>query len=94
MSLHIYRNRIRLIDHHIKTKAPGNIKSLANKLKLSSAGAYKFLEEMKEEGFPIAYSKKERRYVYTKHGKMIGYVFMEDTTDLEQKKNAGAVKNF
>ncbi len=75
MSLHLYRKRIRVIDHHISTKTTGNIETLARKLELSVAGAYKFLEEMKGEGFPIAYSRKENRSCYTKPGKMIGYVF-------------------
>lgn len=82
MSLHLYRKRIRIVDHHISIKTPGNIKILAKKLNLSVSGAYKFLEEMREEGFPIAYQKKENRYFYTKQGKMIGYVFMEDQLDL------------
>lgn len=89
MSLHIYRKRISIIDYHIKTQAAGNIKALANKIHLSEAGAYKFLEEMKEEGFPIAYSRKENRYYYTKSGKMIGYVFFEDDINLPYEKTGG-----
>lgn len=61
MSFHIYRSRLKIVDHHIATKATGNIESLARKLELSVPGSYKFLEEMREEGFPIAYSKKENR---------------------------------
>lgn len=95
MSLHIYRSRLKIVDHHITTKAAGNIESLSKKLALSVAGAYKFLEEMKEEGFPIVYSKKENRYCYTKKGRMVGYVFMEDTTDFgEEKSVGGGGKNF
>jgi hypothetical protein len=87
MSLHTYRERIEILNHHITTNTPGNIEILARKLKLSLAGAYKFLEEVKEEGFPIAYSRKENRYHYTKPGKMIGFVFVEDATDLPNEKN-------
>lgn len=79
MSLHIFRERLTIIDHHISTKATGNIQVLAHKLELSVAGAYKFLEEMKEEGFPIAYSKKDNQFYYTIPGKMNGYVFVKDT---------------
>jgi len=93
MSIHIYRNRIKIIHHHIKTKATGNIETLAKKLDLSRAAAYKFLEELKEEGFPIAYSKKENRFYYEKSGEMIGYAFVEDKPD-ENKNMRGGKKTF
>ena len=92
MSLHTNRNRITLIDRHICTKAHGNLETLAEKLGLSRAGTHKFLTELKEEGFPIAYSKKENRFYYTRPGKMVGFVFVEDRIDLENKKTAGGGK--
>ena len=88
MSLRKYRERLKIIDHHLQIKAPGNIRSLAYKLELSEAGAYKFLEEMKGEGFPIAYSKKENRYYYTKPRKMVGYIFVEDTDKNDEEKSS------
>lgn len=92
MSLHVYRNRLKIVDHHIRTKAAGNIEHLAHKLELSRAAAYKFLEEMKEEGFPIAYSKKDNRFYYSKKGSMIGYVFVEESSDNSEEKTRGGVK--
>ncbi len=89
MSLHIYRKRIKIVHHHIKTNTQGNIERLAKKLNLSRAGAYKFLDELKEEGFPIAYSKKDNQFYYSKSGSMIGYVFMEDPIDLGKEKTRG-----
>ena len=94
MSLHLYRRRIKIVDRHIKAKATGNIEHLAHKLELSRAGTYKFLEEMKEEGFPIAYSKMENRYCYSKPGKMIGYVFMEESVGDFDEKHSGGGKKF
>jgi predicted transcriptional regulator len=93
MSIRIYRQRINIVDYHIKTNATGNIETLANKLGLSVAGAYKFLEELKQEGFPIAYSRKENRYCYTKQGEMIGYVFVEESID-DADGRMGGVKTF
>jgi hypothetical protein len=62
---------------------------LAHKLALSRAAAYKFLEEMKGEDFPIAYSKKDNRFYYSKSGGMTGYVFVEDTIDFGEEKKRG-----
>jgi len=94
MSLHIYRSRLVIVDHHISTNAAGNIEHLAHKLELSRAAAYKFLEEMKEEGFPIAYSKKDNRFYYSKSGRMIGYAFVEESSDnnFEEKLRGGGKK--
>jgi DNA-binding IclR family transcriptional regulator len=91
MSIHNNRNRISIIDHHIRTKARGNIDILAHKLELSRAGTYKFLEEMKEEGFPIAYSKKDNRFYYTVAGKMVGYDFVKDIDCLDSIENNSRV---
>ena len=81
MSLHKYFERIKMIDHLIQTKRTGNILHLAQKLSLSKIGTYKFLQEMKEEGFPIAYSKKDKTYYYTKPGKIAEKLFYPDVTD-------------
>lgn len=66
------------VNRHIITKARGNITVLARKLGLHTAGAYKFLDEMRDQGFPIAYSKKENRFYYTERGKMAGYQFVRE----------------
>ena len=72
MNLRKTQERLNTVDYHITTKAKGNMGVLARKLGLSQSGAYKFLEEMKEEGFPIAYSKKENQFYYSEQGSMIG----------------------
>lgn len=89
MPIRIYRSRIKTVHHHIKTNTPGNIDRLAQKLNLSRAAAYKFLEELKEEGFPIAYSKKDNRFYYEKSGEMIGYVFVENKPDENKNRRGG-----
>ena len=92
MSLHKFRERLQIIDRYINTKGTGNTETNAHKSELSVSGTYKFLDEMKEEGFPIAYSKKENRFYYTVPGKMIGYVFVKDTDYDSGEKFAGGVK--
>lgn len=94
MPLHTYTNRIKIVDRLITTKATGNINVLARKLGLSRAATYKFIEELKEEGFPIAYSKKDNRFYYSKNGSMIGYVFVEESTDNSEEKSLGGGKKF
>lgn len=50
---------------------------------------------MKEEGFPIAYSKKENCFYYERSGSMIGYVFVEDdASDNDEKHAGGGIKIF
>ena len=78
MSLHKTHKRLDTVDYHITTKVKGNIVVLARKLGLSQSGTYKFLEEMKEEGFPIAYSKKDNQFYYSEKGSMMGYKFVRD----------------
>jgi translation elongation factor EF-4 len=63
MSLHKYLERIKYVDHLIRKRSTGNIENLARKLQLSKSGAEKFLREMKEVGFPIAYNKKRMKQI-------------------------------
>lgn len=78
MSIHKYFERVRFIDYLIHKRATGNIDSLAGKLNLSRSMAYHFLKEMREEGFPIAYSKKRKSYYYTEEGKMVDHLYTKD----------------
>jgi len=72
---------MRQTDSLIRKKAAGNLASLAKKLSLSRAGVYKWIQQMKEEGFPIAYCKKEKTYIYTEEGKMMRELFERDITE-------------
>lgn len=81
MSIQKTHERIWIVDHLITTNANGNINFLARKLGLHRAATYLFLEEMKDIGFPIAYSKKENRFYYSKNGKMVGYAFVKETEE-------------
>ncbi len=68
MSIRKHLECIRFTDSLIRRKATGNAKTPAKKLNLSRVGIYKFINELREEGFPIAYSKKDQNYYYTKDG--------------------------
>ena len=64
MSIHKTREWIRIVDHHITTHAKGNVDFLAKKMGLHRAATYLFIKELREEGFPISYSKTENHFFF------------------------------
>ncbi len=89
MSLNKYLERIKLINHLILTKATGNIKSLSKKLDLSRGGTYKFINELKELGIPIAYSRQDKCFYYKVDGKIVDNLFEKEMDETELKKTRG-----
>ena len=89
MSLHKYLVRLKRTDSLIRKRATGNAGNLAKKLNLSKAGVYKFLQEMKEEGFPISYCKKRKTYYYTEEGKMAEELFEKEISNGQMRKISG-----
>ena len=94
MSLHKYFVRLKRTDSLIRKKATGNSASLAKKLNLSRAGVFKFIQEMKEEGFPISYCKKRKTYYYTEEGKMARKLFDKGISKEDMKKINGGKSFF
>jgi predicted DNA-binding transcriptional regulator YafY len=89
MSLLKYLERLDGTDFLIRKKATGNAASLAKKLNLSKAGLYKFIHEMREPGFPIAYCRKRKTYYYTEEGKMAKNLFEKEINKEEMRKING-----
>ncbi len=89
MSLKYYLLKLHFVDSLISKKATGNQKTLANKLQISRSGLNKFLNEMREVGFPIGYSHKRQTYYYKKNGRMVKTLFEEEINDEEMKKITG-----
>ena len=61
------KDQIKLIerlDQLIRLKATGTPKDLAKKLNLSRRQVYRIVEEMKNMGFPIAYSRSRKTFYY------------------------------
>ncbi len=94
MSLNKSLDRVRQTDALIRKKAAGNASGLAEKLHLSRAGVYNWIQQMKEEGFPIAYCKKEKTYIYTEKGKMVSELFEREITRKDMRKITGGEKFF
>jgi len=66
MNLFIQRKRLLRIDALIQRKSTGCAKELANKLDISRASVYRYLEIMKNEfEAPIDYDWKKKTYYYT-----------------------------
>lgn len=56
---------IKRLDSLIGRKATGDAGRLAQKLDLSKASVYRYLDTMKDLGAPIAYCKQRKSYYYT-----------------------------
>lgn len=58
------------IDDMIYRKATGTPTELAEKLGVSERSLYRFIRKMKCLNLPIAYSKQQRTYYYTRAGRL------------------------
>lgn len=52
------------IDHLIRMQATGTPAQLASRLQVSERKVYRLLEQLKDQGFPIAYDKQKDSYYY------------------------------
>lgn len=59
-----YLSTLKRIDFLMNRKQTGNSKQLAQKLNCSTATIYRYLNDLKEIGAPIAYSKMFGSYYY------------------------------
>ena len=76
MSIIRQLKRLQFIDYLVHKKATGDLNTFAKKNRLSRRGLAKVLEEMKEMGFPIKFSRKLNSYFYEKDGEMVKCLFM------------------
>ena len=75
MSLHVYLERLKFIDNLIRRRATGDAQALAKKLNLSRSQTLEFLKQMREQGFPIEYSRQFSSYYYSENGKLVKDLF-------------------
>ncbi len=97
MSILRHFKRLQFIDYLIRKKATGNLNNFARKNQLSKRGLTKVLQEMKELGFPIKYSRDLECYYYEQEGKIVECLFMKESDTLPeetaQKLNAAGPHN-
>ena len=60
-----YTDRLRQADQLIRMEATGTPRAFSQKLGISESYLYGILDEMKDLGLPLAYSKSKLTYVYT-----------------------------
>ena len=61
-------NRLESLDYLIRSKATGTPDELAQRLEISERTLYEFLNEMRDLGACIRYSRSRRTYYYYKEG--------------------------
>jgi hypothetical protein len=61
-----YTERLRQADQLIRLEATGVPRLFAKRLGISESYLYGILDEMKEMGLPLSYSKSRLSYVYTR----------------------------
>lgn len=66
MKIYHYVNRIKIIHRLIRRRETGTPGDLALRLDLSESMVYNYIGFMKEQGAPIAYSKRTKTYYYTR----------------------------
>lgn len=60
--------RIKMIDHLIKIKGTGTAEALGDRLGISRASVYEYLNLMKDNGAPIKFCKFRQSYYYDEEG--------------------------
>jgi hypothetical protein len=53
------------IDHLIRTRATGTPLELASRLNMCERHVYRIIDELRDQGLPIAYDKIQSTYYYT-----------------------------
>jgi len=63
-----YFYRISIIDHLIQMECTGNAQQLAAQLGMARSTLFKYLDDMKELGAPIAYNRQRNTFYYRHKG--------------------------
>lgn len=82
--------RIERVDKFIKHKSTGDPKVFAAKLNISKRQLFRIIEELKDFGAPIAYSRALNSFYYTENGFEIKvHLSILFITDQEEKNIIG-----
>lgn len=87
--------RLRKIHQYIKVANTGTPKEFSKRLNLSESQLYNILEDLKIKGFPIAYSRSLKSYLYENDCELeIVYSIQLLTSQEKIKIAGGTIKNF
>lgn len=78
-----YINRFQQLDQLIRQQRTGNADELGDKLGISKRHAYRLIEEFKDLGLDIKYSRYHRSFVYKKKCKVEISINVEILSDNE-----------
>jgi hypothetical protein len=78
--------RLQFIDYLIRRRATGDLKSFAVKNRLSISGLSIVLQEMREGGFPIKFSRSLNTYYYEEDGELVKCLFIKKGTPLSHEE--------
>lgn len=87
-------NRLNHLNQLIRQKRTGNADALAEKLSISRRQVYNCLEELKDLGLEVAYSRCKQSYVYRKPYQIKVTVEIKELTKDEIRNIGGAEFNF
>jgi len=83
MAIDTYFEKISRIDRLIRLKATGSPADLAQRLKISESGLYRYIGYMRLMGAPIIFCKIRNSYAYEDNGKFqVGFII----TPIKQDK--------
>jgi hypothetical protein len=86
MSIQRYFKRLQYIDFLVSKKSTGSLENFAQKNHLSKSGLILLLNEMREMGFPISFSRKQNTYFYSKPGELVKSLFIENDQLLSREE--------
>jgi predicted DNA-binding transcriptional regulator YafY len=66
MQIQKFISRTRRLDYLIRRKSTGSPAQLANRLGVSEATIYRYIQELKDMGAPIKYCRERQSYKYEK----------------------------
>ncbi len=85
-------NLLLCIDEFIRQKSTGEPEKFAEKLEISVATLYRYLDVMKKYGAPVGFSRSDRTYYYKTAGSItIGFIKSSDMNRMPHLKNTETV---
>jgi hypothetical protein len=79
--------RLQFIDLLVRKKSTGSLETFSKKNGLSKRGLVNIIQDMKELGFPIKYSRKFNSYYYYEDGEMVKRLFVKTNIDPASNEN-------
>ncbi|GAA0882989.1 hypothetical protein GCM10009120_15860 [Sphingobacterium siyangense subsp. cladoniae] len=94
MQLFKYINRINLLDRLIRQRSTGTPTELALRIGISVSRLYVMIDELREQGAPIVYSRQRLTYYYSAEFMISIVVKIEVLEDDKLRQLSGGSKFF